>query len=58
MHYNKIKFIFGSPVESGYQVVSDDGILIKITDLDGNELTLDNYGSECVLPNPRPDWAE
>ncbi len=57
MIYDKIRFIFGSPVEHGYQVLSDEGIFIKITDLDGNELHLDNYGSECILPNPRPSWA-
>ena len=58
MIYDKIRFIFGSPVEYGYQVLTDDGIFIKITDLDGNELSLEGYSAEAVLPNPRPDWAE
>ena len=57
MIYDKIKFLFGSPVEYGYQVLTNDGIFIKITDLDGNDLNLDSYGSECVLPNPFPSWG-
>jgi hypothetical protein len=57
MFYDKIKFYYGSPVEDGYRVLNDNGIIDRLTDLDGNTLDLSECGYECVLPNPLPSWA-
>ena len=57
MIYDKVQFSFGSPTEFGYRILSDDGQFIKFTDLDGNDIEVGPCGYECVLPNPRPDWA-
>jgi len=57
MQYKKIRFIENYPVDFGYQLVTDDGIFVKITDLDGNELNPPTYSCEAVTPNPRPSWA-
>ena len=57
MIYDKIKYIYGSPVEYGYRVLDDNGIINRLTDLDGNTLDLPQCGYECILPNPLPPWA-
>jgi len=57
MQYQKVRFIDNYPVDFGYQIISDDGIFIKITDMDGNELTPPIFSCECVSPNPKPSWA-
>jgi hypothetical protein len=57
MIYNKIQFLYGSPVEYGYLIVNDQGIEDRLTDLSGNTLSLGPCGYICVDPNPLPDWA-
>jgi hypothetical protein len=57
MIYDKVQFSFGTPIEFGYRILSDDGQFIKFTDLDGNDVEVGPCGYECVLPNPRPNWA-
>ena len=59
MIYDKIKYIYGSPVEEGYRVLNDNGIIDRLTDLDGNTLELvDNYGYFITDTNPPfPSWG-
>jgi hypothetical protein len=58
MYYNKIQFVYGSPVEFGYLIVDDQGNQVRITDLSGNTLSLGEIGYFCTNPNELPDWAE
>jgi hypothetical protein len=49
MEPQRIKFIYGVPSEFGYLHVDLNGNFIKLTDLDGNEVCLDNQcGYECI----------
>jgi hypothetical protein len=57
MIYDKVKYLYGSPVEYGYRVLDDYGISQRLTDLDGNTLELGEFGYQCILPNPLPSWA-
>lgn len=54
MTYNKIKFISGSPVEYGYLITGNGEPVI--TDLDGNVLTINEYGYVCISIET-PPWA-
>ncbi len=57
MQYQKVRFIDNYPVDFGYQLITDDGIFVKITDMDGNELNPPTFSCECVTPSPLPSWA-
>jgi hypothetical protein len=57
MIYDKVKYLYGSPFEYGYRVLDDNGIIQRLTDLDGNTLDVEGCGYECILPNPLPSWA-
>jgi len=58
MIYYKIRFDYGSPVEEGYQEISN-GYVQRLTDLDGNTLELEsNYGYGISDANPPfPSWG-
>lgn len=58
MNYILIQFTLGWNIQA-YQEISS-GNLVRITDLDGNTLTLPDYPVESnVIDNnpPRPTWA-
>lgn len=49
MNQQKVRFIYGVSVEFGYLYTDLNGNFIKLTDLDDNEVCLNNQcGYECI----------